>query len=182
MKTKLYTIGHSNHTAHEFVRLLEDNGVMTVVDVRSSPHSRFSPHFDAESLERLLPRHNIQYAFAGRWMGGRPEDPTCYRSGSLPDGGADYLHEVDYQAIMTRSWFLAAIARLLEMAHDQTTAIMCSEEDPARCHRHHLIARFLLDEHPEIDVQHIRGDGAVYSAAAVRVSLEVDDIEQLSLW
>jgi uncharacterized protein (DUF488 family) len=182
MKTKLYTIGHSNHTTQSFVRLLEDNGIMTVVDVRTVPRSRFSPHFDAESVERLLPRHGIQYAFAGRWLGGRPKDPTCYRGGSLPEDGVDYLHEVDYQEIMTRSWFLEAIERLLEMARSQTTAVMCSEEDPAKCHRHHLIARYLLDEHPEIDVRHIRGDGTVYSAAAVRVTLEVDDFEQLSLW
>lgn len=91
-------------------------------------------------------------------VGGRPSDPSCYRSGALPPEGADHLHEVDYRAIMGKDWFREAIDRLLEIACEQTTAIMCSEEDAARCHRHHLIARYLLDEHPEIDVRHIRGD------------------------
>lgn len=179
---KLYTIGHSNHSAEAFIRLLEDNGVMTAVDVRTAPHSRFHPQFDAESLESLLPRRGIQYVFAGRWLGGRPSDPTCYRGGTLLAEGADYLHEVDYNEIMSRSWFLQAIERLLELAEEQTTAILCSEEDPAKCHRHHLIARHLLDEHPEVDVRHIRGDGTVFSAASIRASLDVPHSEQLALW
>ena len=63
-----------------------------------------------------------------------------------------------------------------ECADEQTTAIMCSEEDPAQCHRHHLIARYLRRERPEIIVRHIRGDGTVFSAASLRGS--VDDKPQ----
>jgi len=60
---------------------------------------------------------------------------------------------------MQREWFVRGIERLIEMAYEQTTVIMCSEEDPAHCHRHHLIAKYLLAEYPEIIVRHIRGDG-----------------------
>jgi hypothetical protein len=52
---KLFTLGHSNHSLEKFIRLLEDNGVMTLVDVRSAPFSRHNPHFNRESLERELP-------------------------------------------------------------------------------------------------------------------------------
>ena len=41
---------------------------------------------------------------------------------------------------------------------------MCSEEDPRRCHRHHLIARSLLEL--GIEVGHIRRDGTVEPATA----------------
>ena len=43
---KLYTIGHSNHSLDQFIRLLEENGIMTLVDVRSAPYSRYNPHFN----------------------------------------------------------------------------------------------------------------------------------------
>lgn len=39
---KLLTIGHSNHSLDKFIRLLEANGVMTLVDVRTAPASVWS--------------------------------------------------------------------------------------------------------------------------------------------
>ena len=179
---KLYTIGHTSHSEDAFVRLLEENGVMTLIDIRTAPYSRYTPHFNGDNLEALLARHDIGYVYAGRYLGGRPSDPTCYKSRTPPSEGADYLHEVDCREITTRSWFLQAIERLLELADEQITAIMCSEEDPTKCHRHHLIARHLLDAHPEVDVRHIRGDGTVFSARAVRASLEKIPSQQLTLW
>ena len=164
---KLLTIGHSNHGLEKFIRLLEENGVMTLVDVRSAPHSRHNPQFNKENLEQELPRREIQYVFAGRYLGGRPTDPTCYKNRQLPVEGADYLFEVDYPEVMKRDWFIKGVQRLLELADEQTTAIVCSEEDPAHCHRHHLIAKYLMREHPEVKVQHIRGDGKVFGAASI---------------
>jgi uncharacterized protein (DUF488 family) len=172
---KLFTIGHGAHPLDKFIRLLEDNGVMTLVDVRTAPYSRYHPHFNKENLERALPERDIQYAFAGKFLGGRPTDPACYKSRALPGEGADYLHEVDYPEVMKRKWFQDGIRRLLEMADEQTTAILCSEEDPAQCHRHHLIARYLMAQHPDVNVRHIRGDGTVFGAASLRDTVEDGD-------
>ena len=179
---KLFTIGHSNHSLEKFIRLLEDNGIMTLVDVRTAPHSRYNPQFNKENLESVLPQRGIQYAHAGRFLGGRPSDPTCYKSRALPAEGADYLHEVDYPEVMQRKWFVQGIDRLLELADEQTTAIMCSEEDPAECHRHHLIARFLMAEHPEVNVRHIRGDGSVFGAKSLHLSLDEPAAEQPTMF
>lgn len=180
---KLFTLGHSHHSLDTFLRLLEENGVMTLVDVRTAPYSRFNPQFNKDNLERTLPERGLQYAFAGKFLGGRPPDPLCYKKRTLPPEGADYLHEVDYPEVMKREWFVKAIARLLEMADEQTTAILCSEEDPAQCHRHHLIAKYLLREHPDVKVQHIRGDGMVYGAASILDSVdEVGPTEQPALF
>jgi uncharacterized protein (DUF488 family) len=175
---RLFTIGHSNHSLDKFIRLLEDNGIMTLVDVRTAPYSRYNPQFNKENLESVLPQREIQYAWAGKYLGGRPSDPTCYKSRALPAEGADYLHEVDYPEVMERKWFVQGIDRLLELADEQTTAIMCSEENPAECHRHHLIAQFLIAEHPEVDVRHIRGDGTVFGAKSLHVSVDEAAAEQ----
>lgn len=180
---RLLTIGHSNQPLEKLIRLLEENGVMTLVDVRSAPFSRYNPQFNKESLERELPLRGIQYAFAGKFLGGRPTDPTCYKSRTLPAEGADYLHEVDYPDVMKREWFVKGIQRLLEMADEQTTAIMCSEENPAQCHRHHLIAKYLMREYPEVKVQHVRGDGSVFGAASILDSVDKqEEAEQPSLF
>lgn len=179
---KLFTIGHSNHSMVKFIQLLEDKNIMTLVDVRTSPYSRYNTQFNKENLEAALPKHYIEYAYAGKYLGGRPSDPTCYKEGVLPGEGADYLHEVDYPEVMKRAWFIQGIERLLEMADEQTTAVMCSEENPSECHRHHLIAKYIMEVSPEVDVRHIRGDGEDFSAHDIHKSVEDDTAEQLSLF
>lgn len=178
---KLYTIGHSNHSLDKLIHLLEDNGITSLVDIRTAPHSRYNPQFNKENLEYVLPQREIQYAYAGKYLGGRPSDPTCYKKRTLPGEGADYLHVVDYPEVMKRDWFVRGIERLLEMADEHTTVIMCSEENPAECHRHHLVAQYIFEAHPEVDVRHIRGDGTVFSARAVRESISKPSVEQMPL-
>ncbi len=178
----LFTVGHSTHSLEKFVQLLDANGVMTLVDVRTSPASRYQPQFNRSLLEQWLPQHSIEYAFAGKYLGGRPSDPLCYKSRTLPKDGADYLHEVDYPEVMKRPWFVNGIQRLLEIADEQTTAIMCSEEDPALCHRHHLIAKFILQTYPEVNVQHIRGNGVAFSAKSLLSSVNKPVAEQPRLF
>ena len=178
---KLLSIGHSNHSLERFIQLLAGAGVSALVDVRTAPASRFNPHFNRASLETALPARGIQYFFAGKSLGGRPADPACYKKRSLPPEGADYLHEVDYPEVMKRDWFIRGVQRMLEIAESQTTAIMCSEEDPAVCHRHHLVARYLLQQEPPVNVVHIRGDGNQVSAASLHVSVDEETGTQLPL-
>jgi uncharacterized protein (DUF488 family) len=179
---KLFTIGHSNHSLNKFIRLLDESGIMMLVDVRTSPYSRYSPHFNKDNLERELPEHEIQYVFAGKYLGGRPSDPGCYKQRVVPKEGVDFLNEVDYPEVMKRKWFKQAIERLLEIVDEQTTAIMCSEEDPAECHRHHLIAKYLISEFPEVEVRHIRGDGTEYNAKTILTSVNKPDANQPTLF
>ena len=80
------TIGHSNHSADEFVALLGASGVDLVVDVRSAPRSRWVPHFNPDSLEPILERAEIEYSFMGVELGGRPADRSSYDA----DGRVSY--------------------------------------------------------------------------------------------
>jgi len=67
---KLFTIGHSAHSLEKLVHLLDENGVIMLVDVRTTPASRYQPQFNKANLEQLLPQHYIQYVFAGKCLGG----------------------------------------------------------------------------------------------------------------
>ncbi len=159
----VFTVGHSNMTEDEFLELLEGHGIRTIVDVRTSPYSRFAPHFNQRELRSALRNRGIAYAFGGEKLGGRPSDPALYKDGVIPEGHADYLNLVDYPAVARQPWFREGVERLLELAADAPTAMMCSEEDPNRCHRHHLVAQALLKR--GVVVRHIRKDGSFVKAA-----------------
>lgn len=158
----IFTVGHSNLSEDAFFELLRAHAITMVVDVRSAPYSRFAPHFNRPALPALLRHHGIDYAFAGEKLGGRPDDPACYKNGAVPEGHADYLSLVDYPTVARQPWYREGIDRLLDLADGNTVALVCSEEDPDRCHRHHLIAQTLLEL--ETDVRHIRRDGTAIPA------------------
>ena len=177
---KLLTIGHSNHSLDKLAGLLKAHGVLTLVDVRTAPYGRYHVQFNRGPLEQALGQYGLAYVFEGDSLGGRPSDPACYKSGVLPGEDADYLHEVDYSEVMKRPWFVRGIQRLLDLAGREPTAILCSEENPARCHRHHLIACYLAVEHPDVEVAHIRGDETLLSARSIAGSKP--ECRQLSLF
>jgi uncharacterized protein (DUF488 family) len=153
----VYTIGHSNVPADRIVALLQQHDIEMVVDVRSSPYSRWSPQFNKKALEKTLREAGIEYAFAGENLGGRPQDPSCYRGGTIPKDKADYPKLIDPEAVMNKSFFQVGIRRLMEYASERRTAILCSEKDPEHCHRSWLIGRYL--EGQGIKVEHIQLGG-----------------------
>jgi len=177
---KLLTIGHSNHSLDRLAGLLKAHGVRTLVDVRTAPYSRYHVQFNKGALEQGLGQYGVAYVFEGESLGGRPSDPTCYKSGVLPSEDTDYLQEVKYPEVMKRPWFVRGIQRLLDLAMRELTVILCSEEDPAKCHRHHLIARYLMAECPDVEVEHIRGDGSLMPAR--KVADNKPESRQLSLF
>jgi uncharacterized protein (DUF488 family) len=151
---QIYTIGHSNSASSDFVDVLRKNGVQIVVDVRSAPYSQYAPQFNREPIAELLAEAEIGYVYAGEYLGGRPQDPTCYKHGKVPTGKVDYLKLVDYAEVARRPWYLKGIERLVQIASERSTAVMCSEEDPHHCHRYYLIAPTL--EARGLAVTHLR--------------------------
>ena len=65
MKNKLFTIGHSNLDIKDFISLLIQHNVTALADVRSSPYSRYLPHFNRENLKNVLLNPGIKYVFFG---------------------------------------------------------------------------------------------------------------------
>ncbi len=168
----LYTIGHSNLSKEDFLAHLRQHNITVLVDVRSAPVSRFVPHFNKKALEAYLKENGIDYRYAGEYLGGRPKDESVYKNETVPDVDTkreQFLKLVDYEAIMKTEWYQKGIRRLLDIITETQNggvAIMCSEGNPLDCHRHHLIARSLLDPAVKIidknlKVQHIIKDGNI---------------------
>ena len=83
----ILTIGHSSHPKEKFLELLHHQ-VRTVIDVRTTPYSRFVFRFNRDNLSRTLADNGISYICAGQMLGGRPELPELYTQ----EGRADYGH------------------------------------------------------------------------------------------
>lgn len=157
----IYTIGHSNHTRERFSELLKQYGIELLVDVRSSPYSRYNVQFNKEDLAAFLAENGTEYSFQGNSLGGRPNDPSCY------DG-----NELNYSKVREKEWFNDGIAYVCWQASNRVIALLCAEEDPYECHRQHLVTQALLDK--GVKVIHIRGDGSSQEAT--------EDQEQLRLF
>ena len=57
----IYTIGHSNMTPESFVLILKSFKIDVVVDVRSSPYSKFVSHFNRENIKKSLMENGMRY-------------------------------------------------------------------------------------------------------------------------
>jgi uncharacterized protein (DUF488 family) len=97
------------------ISLLKENGITLLADVRSAPYSRFNPQFNKEDLEFSLRSAGIAYVYKGKQLGGRPTEPSCYKSQKLPAEDADYFFEVDYPEVMKKDWFLKGIDHLFDL-------------------------------------------------------------------
>jgi len=151
----IHSIGHSNQPLEHFTQLLRQSQIETVADVRSEPHSRYSPHFDRERLRPALEHEDIRYVFLGKALGGRPAGEAYY----------DSTGRVCYDRVAQSRFFRDGIQSLREAVATSRVAIMCSEEDPHECHRYLLVSRVLEGE--GIQVSHIRGDGRIQTAGEI---------------
>ncbi|MCA9879733.1 MAG: DUF488 domain-containing protein [Thermomicrobiales bacterium] len=169
----MFTIGHSSLPEDEFLALLRSHQADLVLDVRSSPYSRYVPHFNRESLRTLLSTHALGYEWAGETLGGRPADATCYHGGVVTAG------RLDYAKVRQRPWYQHGVHRTLEIALRQRVVLLCSEEDPRRCHRHHLVAQTLVEL--GVRVLHIRRTGEIEDAVTLEQAEARNDNQQLLL-
>lgn len=142
----VFTVGHSNAEVDDLIRLLRSHEVEVVADVRSVPYSRHVPQFNRDVLEELLPRHGLEYVFMGGELGGRPA--------SWPEAG----RKPDYEELARDEEFRRGLEVLVDRAERSVVCLLCSEEDPARCHRGLLVGRVLAET--GVSVAHIRHNGS----------------------
>jgi uncharacterized protein (DUF488 family) len=137
MPYQLWSIGHSTLPISEFVRLLHAHGIKVLVDIRTVPRSRHNPQFNTDALAKSLAKGGIGYQHSAG-LGGlrKPQKESLnqgWRNASFR-GYADYMQSNEFQR---------AIEELMAYGRKQTTAVMCAEAVPWRCHRS-LIADSLL--------------------------------------
>jgi len=130
-KLRIWTIGHSNRSIEVFLELLREHSIQVLADIRSFPTSKIE-HFKREEMERWLPENGIEYVWLGKELGG-------YRKGG-------------YKRHMRTKLFREGVKKLLEIAKQKRTCIMCMEKNPKYCHRR-FISAYL--ERKGVEVIHI---------------------------
>jgi len=143
---RIYTIGHSNHEIETFIRLLKEHGITAVCDVRSTPYSKYTPQFNYDHIKQQLKKSRVEYVYLGKELGPRSDDPACYVDG-----------KVQYSRLAQTDVFKVGLERVREGIKTYRVVLMCSEKDPAVCHRTILVCRHLREAN--FDISHILEDG-----------------------
>ena len=160
MKNIIYTVGHSDNDPNSFIQLLKKYRIQVLIDVRSHPYSSYVKHFNKETLKNFLKTNNIDYYYGGAYMGGKPSDESVRKDG-----------KIDYELLRKKDNYKKALKLLLKLASLKRIVLMCSEEDPGRCHRSTLIIPDLLAH--GFEVHNIRSDGSYQVAEIQPVQMEI---------
>lgn len=161
----LYSIGHGQKSIEELIQELLSFDISFLVDVRSSPFSKWVPHFNKGIIENLLSGTSIRYTYMGDTIGGRPLSEDCYDSEGY----------FDYHKMAEKPQFIAGLHRLID-ANDKRlrVAIMCSESNPIECHRSKLIGRELYFGTKKIEMSHIIAPGKIRTQVEIMTELDRD--------
>jgi len=147
----LYTIGHGRHPFADFLELLQKQEIKFLCDVRTVARSRW-PQFNGLVLAELLRENGIGYEHLPECGGRKKPVPEELAGG---------------------------IERIIEIASDIRTVIMCSESKPltdhkiprANCHRVGLLSPLLKAR--GVRVIHILPNGE---------TLETNEATLASIW
>jgi uncharacterized protein (DUF488 family) len=148
----LYTIGHGRHPFDYFLGLLKQHEIEFVVDVRAFARSRW-PQFNGLVLSELLRDNSIGYEHIPETGGKNKPKPE----------------DLDW-----------GIHRIIEIASDVRTVMMCSESKPlsdhkvprANCHRVGMLSPILREKGVE-RIIHILPNGE---------PIEFDESAAPSIW
>jgi len=144
---KLYTIGFTNKSARRFFDLLQKNGVTKIIDTRINNVSQLSGfakgqdlEFFAESVANIDYRHELDFA---------PTKDMLERYRKKQISWDEYTDE--YIALI-KSRGVQNKVRPKDLDH---ACFLCSEHMPEKCHRR-LLAEYLRDSYPEIQIIHLK--------------------------
>jgi uncharacterized protein (DUF488 family) len=142
----LFTIGHSTRTLDEFIELLKAYSIALLVDVRTVPRSRYNPQFNKETMPGSLKPIGVRYIHMPE-IGGfrRPKHDSL----NLAWKNMGFRGYADY---MQTKEFTDNLLKIMALARENCSALMCAEALPWRCHRS-LISDALVVRH--VKVQHI---------------------------
>lgn len=143
----IFTIGHSQHPIEHFIKLLKKNNINYVIDVRSTPYSKYAQEYDRENIENVLKQNNIKYSFMGKHFGARQEDKALYTE-------EGYL---DFEKVVKTDKFNAALNNVKKGMENNNIALMCLEKKPIDCHRAILVGNAFYKA--DCNVEHILENG-----------------------
>lgn len=124
---RIFTIGYEGATMAEFVAALKKAGVERIIDVRQLPLSR-RPGFSKKPLAAELAEAGIDYVNL-RALGTPKPGRDAAKKGDRATLEAVYAVQLELPEAQAEG------AKMLALAEEKPSALLCFERDPATCHR-----------------------------------------------
>jgi len=134
---RIFTIGYEGATQKELIAALRQAGVQRVIDVRAVPNSR-KPGFSKNVLAAGLAESGIDYVHL-KALGTPPAGREAARKGDWETMNRIYAEQLETPEAG------AEAARMIALAEETPTALLCFERDPAQCHRTPLREKAMPD-------------------------------------
>jgi uncharacterized protein (DUF488 family) len=124
---RIFTIGYEKATVAEVLAALKQAGVERVIDVRAVPNSR-RPGFSKNLFRNALAEVGIDYVHL-RALGTPADGRAAARAGRTEDLQRIYSGQLELPEAIAQS------ARMLDLAKEMPSALLCYEREPGGCHR-----------------------------------------------
>jgi uncharacterized protein (DUF488 family) len=124
---KIFTIGYEGATVGEFLNALREAGVERLIDVRALPLSR-RPGFSKSPLRAALEEAGIEYVHL-KALGTPADGRVAARAGRHEDMARIYAGQLELPEAIAQG------AKMLALAAECPSALLCFEREPAHCHR-----------------------------------------------
>ena len=134
---RIFTIGYEGTTMDEFLAALKAVGVERLIDVRALPLSR-RPGFSKSPLRSALEEAGIEYVHL-KALGTPAEGRSAARAGRHADLKRIYAGQLELPEAIVQG------ARMIELAQEKPSALLCFEREPAHCHRTLLLSAVAAD-------------------------------------
>lgn len=123
----LFTIGYENKKIDEFVSILQQFGVRTLIDVRELPISR-KAYFSKSKLQEYLEEFNINYIHKKTLGSPKKLRNKLYQDTDYNSFFAEYEEYLETQLNVVTDLYWDIVVH-------EASCLMCMENDPNVCHR-----------------------------------------------
>jgi len=145
---KLYTLGFTQKSAQEFFKLLRNNGVQRLIDIRIHPHGQLSGFARQEDLPYFL--HELAGQCQYLYMPVLAPTPEMMKEYRKDGNWARYATR--FEALMDERNIPTGLDR--SIFETTTCCLLCSESTPEHCHRC-LVAERLARHWPGLQIVHL---------------------------
>ena len=173
VKIEIYTLGHSNYPFDKFIEILKKYDINCVVDIRSTPYSKYNTQYNKEFLHETLKNLGYTYIYMADEFGAKRKTKVSYND----EGYADF------DKVILEDEFKRGIERLkVGCSKNYKIVLLGAMQEPIRCHRAILLGKELIKA--GFDVKHIMHEGDLKVQSELEEQLlekYFEDINQLTI-
>jgi len=170
---EIFTIGYADLEIDDFIKILKEHHINSLIDVRSTPFSKFHPEYNKPVFSKILEVNKIIYRNYKKEFGARQENSIYYPNGYL-----------DFSMFTKSQVFIEGMEKIIKaIPLGYKFVLMCSEKDPVTCHRNIMVAKAFYDK--GVSINNILSDGSIITQSDVEnrlIDIYYPDRDQLTFF